>query len=454
MQNLRFSLLVIPFLAACSLTSSPEDVAGTQVEGLGSKPLPRPATIYRYAHGGSNLGWSPPIASIETATGDTGTLYLTTTHVEAGAKLAVRTTSDGLYTQGQPVFNESCGCCEECDPWTYPTYLTTPFTHWFVGWKVDGVVQPEVDVTSAPDHEAVLDVPTTAKDRVEYWLRFADASGASTYDSAGGANYVIPIAAQAGATIVLDDTGKPKVSGTLAPGGSVRVEYDIRRLGATGVDPVDMMYSQLALTFGSSTMHDELPILIPAKAGATADVAANAKIFQPARVALREAFRIPLDATTLELRATASVANKNPGDGADTLVDGDGGVVRIPASDYTSPRPKYTFAITGACPAGHRCDATQASFSANVDTVFGQEVYAVGSIPELGGWDPTKAPKLTPSPYPSWTKTIELPKNASFEWKLVKIDAAGHVTWEPGSNRVGKTTADSTSWFGGTWGWH
>ena len=419
------------------LTDEADDTA-TSASNLGTRPVAKPAVTYRLRHGGTNLtGWGYFTEVIETATGTTEGSYVP--HAEAGAALAISTTSDGIYTQGAPQPNPSCGCCSECDPWTYPENLTTSFTHWYVGWKVDGVLQPEVDVTSGT-HEAALNVPASANDTLEYWFRFTDARGNSYWDSRSGANYVVPITPAAGARITFDETGAPKVSGDLVPGGAVRVDYDYRRLAALDptLDPRDLNYATVDVTFGDSTMHDDQAFLIPANDGVTPDLAAKST-WLVARVTFLTAFRIPLDATSVKIGAHAYVPGKTPGSGATMLVDG--------------PAEPYTFAMTGGCPTGKKCDVTTATFSSSYATTSsGQNIYVVGSIPELGSWDPTKALRLTASPYPSWSTTIALPKNTSFEYKLVRIDGAGHVDWEPHANRNGTTTNDSTASFGGTWG--
>lgn len=81
-------------------------------------------------------------------------------------------------------------------------------------------------------------------------------------------------------------------------------------------------------------------------------------------------------------------------------------------------------------------DPVQVVFKVNATTVPGQNVYVVGNLPELGGWDPSQAlgPMLNPS-YPEWFVPIAVPRNATFEFKFIKKDAAGNVIWEGGNNR-------------------
>jgi len=97
-------------------------------------------------------------------------------------------------------------------------------------------------------------------------------------------------------------------------------------------------------------------------------------------------------------------------------------------------------------------------------TAPGQTISAVGSIPELGSWDPTKAVPLNPSIYweyifnppasgsgpgpsaPVWTGVVAgLPANPNFEWKCIRRndDGTGSVSWQAGSNNVFSATVGS-----------
>jgi alpha-amylase len=87
-----------------------------------------------------------------------------------------------------------------------------------------------------------------------------------------------------------------------------------------------------------------------------------------------------------------------------------------------------------------------ASFTChNGQTVWGQNVYAVGSIPELGNWDTDKARILGSKNYPVWKNTLShLPPDTYIEWKCIKKDGAGNVEWQPGSNNKFTTPTSGT----------
>ncbi|GIM00183.1 hypothetical protein Vretimale_5349 [Volvox reticuliferus] len=67
-------------------------------------------------------------------------------------------------------------------------------------------------------------------------------------------------------------------------------------------------------------------------------------------------------------------------------------------------------------------------------TTFGQTLRVVGSLPELGGWNPCSAPVMTWSDGHQWSLECILPQRP-FEFKITVFE--GHtVKWEGGSNRV------------------
>lgn len=85
--------------------------------------------------------------------------------------------------------------------------------------------------------------------------------------------------------------------------------------------------------------------------------------------------------------------------------------------------------------------ATGASFNVNATTVSGQNIYVTGNRAELGNWSPAAALKLDPASYPVWKLDVSLPAGTAFEYKYVRKDAAGNVTWESGANRTATVPA-------------
>ena len=87
----------------------------------------------------------------------------------------------------------------------------------------------------------------------------------------------------------------------------------------------------------------------------------------------------------------------------------------------------------------------------NGETFWGQNVYVVGSIPELGNWDTDKARILNPENHPDWGSTLShLPPDTYIEWKCIKRDGAGNVEWQPGDNNKFTTAAGGTGMTSGS----
>jgi alpha-amylase len=79
-------------------------------------------------------------------------------------------------------------------------------------------------------------------------------------------------------------------------------------------------------------------------------------------------------------------------------------------------------------------------------TSWGENVYVVGNIKELGEWNPDRALKMNPWRYPKWEVTALVPKGTAIEFKFFKRLADGRVIWEDNrQNRSITTTNDKTA---------
>ncbi|WP_327246743.1 carbohydrate-binding module family 20 domain-containing protein [Streptomyces sp. NBC_01320] len=93
-----------------------------------------------------------------------------------------------------------------------------------------------------------------------------------------------------------------------------------------------------------------------------------------------------------------------------------------------------------------------ASFGVNATTQLGQNIYVVGNQSALGSWNTDSALKLDPATYPVWKLDVSMPAGTSFEYKYIRKDASGAVTWESGANRTatvpstGKVSLTSDVW--------
>lgn len=91
----------------------------------------------------------------------------------------------------------------------------------------------------------------------------------------------------------------------------------------------------------------------------------------------------------------------------------------------------------------------------NANTGWGENIYVVGNVYELGNWDPSKAVgpmynKVIKS-YPSWYFDVNVPAGSAIQYKFIKKNASGQVIWESGNNHYYQTPSNSpgtaeTSW--------
>ncbi|GAA1224234.1 carbohydrate-binding module family 20 domain-containing protein [Kitasatospora nipponensis] len=155
--------------------------------------------------------------------------------------------------------------------------------------------------------------------------------------------------------------------------------------------------------------------------------------------------RVTVDATG---RATVTVA---AGDSVALYATGAGCTAGCPSPSPT-PTPTATPSPTPTpTPTGTGTGTVSETFHATRTTVPGQNLYLVGSIPQLGGWNPDAAIPLAATGYPVWSATVPLPANTAFAYKYLLKDAAGNVTWEPGDNRTATTTTSGAT-LDDTWG--
>ncbi|MFR9722372.1 carbohydrate-binding module family 20 domain-containing protein [Streptomyces sp. MS19] len=83
---------------------------------------------------------------------------------------------------------------------------------------------------------------------------------------------------------------------------------------------------------------------------------------------------------------------------------------------------------------------------------WGENVYVVGGVPQLGSWDPARAVRLGSGSYPVWRADIDLPAGTVFQYKYIRRrDGAAGVTWETGANRTATVPASGRVTLTGTW---
>jgi alpha-amylase len=95
--------------------------------------------------------------------------------------------------------------------------------------------------------------------------------------------------------------------------------------------------------------------------------------------------------------------------------------------------------------------AVAVTFNENATTAYGQNVYVVGDHALLGSWNANLATALSSTGYPVWSTTVWLPKSTAIQYKYLKKNPDGSVTWEGSTNRTVNTGTGSTLTVNDSW---
>ncbi|KAF2194110.1 carbohydrate-binding module family 20 protein [Zopfia rhizophila CBS 207.26] len=121
---------------------------------------------------------------------------------------------------------------------------------------------------------------------------------------------------------------------------------------------------------------------------------------------------------------------------------GAGSANQVPGTCITSSTTgSYSPATNTNWPNFPCTTATTVSVTFNVEatTSFGQNIFVVGSINDLGSWDTAKAVKLDAGGYtdsvPLWRGTVKLAAGTRVQYKYIRKESDGSVTWESDPNR-------------------
>ncbi|KAK1750999.1 Glucoamylase [Echria macrotheca] len=131
--------------------------------------------------------------------------------------------------------------------------------------------------------------------------------------------------------------------------------------------------------------------------------------------------------------------------------------IAISAGSGGNPSPTSTTSTPTSSPTCTPAANIAVTFQERVATVVGQTIKIVGSIPQLGNWNPASAPALSASGYtssnPVWSFTANLPAGTVFQYKFVKVESTGGVTWESDPNRsyTVPSGCDSAVIVGSSW---
>ncbi|WP_433040075.1 carbohydrate-binding module family 20 domain-containing protein [Dactylosporangium sp. CS-033363] len=113
-----------------------------------------------------------------------------------------------------------------------------------------------------------------------------------------------------------------------------------------------------------------------------------------------------------------------------------GTVTWEPGNNHTYSVPASGSGTVSTTWNGSSTSSPSVTFNANVTTTFGQNVFVVGSIPALGSWNTASAIALSSANYPIWSATVAMPASTAVEYKFIKKNTDGSVTWESGANRT------------------
>lgn len=95
--------------------------------------------------------------------------------------------------------------------------------------------------------------------------------------------------------------------------------------------------------------------------------------------------------------------------------------------------------------------AVSVLFSEIAQTTFGENIFVVGSISQLGTWDPASSIPLSSANFPDWEVTVSLPANTAFQYKYIRKETDGSVVWESDPNRSATTPSSGSSTLDDTW---
>ena len=87
----------------------------------------------------------------------------------------------------------------------------------------------------------------------------------------------------------------------------------------------------------------------------------------------------------------------------------------------------------------------------NGQTIWGENMYLVGSDAVLGSWDPKNGTLMSPLHYPDWEVSVQLAPSTRYEYKFVKVNGSGGVLWESIPNRSFQAPQKGAVTLEGTW---
>ncbi|KAK0244972.1 glycoside hydrolase [Armillaria nabsnona] len=133
-----------------------------------------------------------------------------------------------------------------------------------------------------------------------------------------------------------------------------------------------------------------------------------------------------------------------------------GSVFIVSGGSFTATVPAHSAVAIHTGATGSRSGSSSGyvavTFSETATTTFGENIFVVGSISQLGNWAPVSSIALSANDYPVWEATVSIPAGTIFQYKFIRKETDGSVVWESDPNRQatvissGTTQTISTTW--------
>ncbi|PPR02056.1 hypothetical protein CVT24_011155 [Panaeolus cyanescens] len=136
--------------------------------------------------------------------------------------------------------------------------------------------------------------------------------------------------------------------------------------------------------------------------------------------------------------------------GASYTVSGGSFTVTIPARNAVALHTgqKGSGGTTTPPPTG---GTVSVMFEENATTNYGENIFVIGSISQLGSWNAGSAVALSSASYPVWKVTLSLPASTTFEFKFIKKTSSGSVIWESDPNRQATLNSSGSQTITTSW---
>ncbi|KAB5588411.1 Glycoside hydrolase family 13 protein [Ceratobasidium theobromae] len=91
------------------------------------------------------------------------------------------------------------------------------------------------------------------------------------------------------------------------------------------------------------------------------------------------------------------------------------------------------------------------AFRVYAETTYGDNIFVVGDVSQLGSWAPASSIALSSASYPTWTATVSLTAGTTFSYKYIRKTSSGSVVWESDPNRSATAPSSETLTLNDTW---